>query len=116
MNLRSIIVVYLKELKDILRDRRTLLSMILFPIILMPLMTIGMTRFMMSRIDKIKEQKALVAWVSNEIDDALRDKIDGIEGFDLVTTLTDTTLALQMLRFKDVDAVVWMPVGFYFKL
>jgi len=116
MNLRSIVVVYLKELKDIMRDRRTLLSMILFPIILMPLMTIGMTRFMMSRMDKIKEQKALVAWVSNETHDTLRDKLDGIDGFDVITELTDTTLALEILRFKDVDAVVWMPVGFYFKL
>ena len=41
MNWRSISIVYRKELLDSLRDRRTLFSMILVPVILMPLLCIG---------------------------------------------------------------------------
>ena len=40
MNLRNIAVVYRKELKDSLRDRRTVISMIVVPIFLMPVLTI----------------------------------------------------------------------------
>lgn len=40
MNLRNIFVVYRKELTDALRDRRTVVSMIVVPIFLMPVLTI----------------------------------------------------------------------------
>ena len=42
MSARNIGVVYRKELTDSLRDRRTLVSMIAVPILLMPLLTIGL--------------------------------------------------------------------------
>lgn len=40
MNLRNIAVVYRKELREALRDRRTVISMIVVPIFLMPVLTI----------------------------------------------------------------------------
>jgi sodium transport system permease protein len=42
MSLGNIAVIYRKELIDSLRDRRTLISMIAVPLLLMPLLTIGM--------------------------------------------------------------------------
>ncbi len=42
MSVRNIGVVYRKELTDSLRDRRTVISMIAVPILLMPLLTIGL--------------------------------------------------------------------------
>src|SRR3990172_6306056 len=42
MSLRNIGVVYRKELIDSLRDRRTVVSMIAVPILLMPLLTVGL--------------------------------------------------------------------------
>ena len=41
MKLRDIGIIYRKEMKDTLRDRRALISMIVVPIVLMPLLTIG---------------------------------------------------------------------------
>jgi sodium transport system permease protein len=41
VKLRDIGIVYQKEMKDTLRDRRALISMIVVPILLMPLLTIG---------------------------------------------------------------------------
>jgi sodium transport system permease protein len=41
MSLRNIGIVYRKELRDSLRDRRTLISMVVVPIVIMPLLTIG---------------------------------------------------------------------------
>jgi sodium transport system permease protein len=41
MNWHNIITVYFKELKDSLRDRRTLISMIVIPRCVMPLLIFG---------------------------------------------------------------------------
>ena len=41
MSLRNVGIVYRKELIDSLRDRRTVLSMVAVPLLLMPLLTIG---------------------------------------------------------------------------
>ncbi len=42
MSLRNIGIVYRKELIDSLRDRRTVVSIIVVPLLVMPLLTIGM--------------------------------------------------------------------------
>jgi sodium transport system permease protein len=42
MNLKQIAVVYRKELRDLLRDRRTVRSMIILPVVMMPLMLVGL--------------------------------------------------------------------------
>jgi sodium transport system permease protein len=42
MSFRNIGIVYRKELTDSLRDRRTVISMLVVPLIVMPLLTIGM--------------------------------------------------------------------------
>ena len=42
MSLRNIGIVYRKELIDSLRDRRTVISMIVVPMLVMPVLTIGM--------------------------------------------------------------------------
>ena len=41
MNLRNIGIVYRKELREALRDRRTLISSLLVPLLLFPLLTAG---------------------------------------------------------------------------
>ena len=42
MSLGNIGIVYRKELTDSLRDRRTVISMVVVPLLLMPMLTIGM--------------------------------------------------------------------------
>ncbi len=46
MNWQNIVTIYLKELKDSLRDRRTLISMIVIPTFLMPLIIFGVGTIM----------------------------------------------------------------------
>ncbi|MFZ0821491.1 MAG: ABC transporter permease [Candidatus Acidiferrales bacterium] len=46
MKLRNIWIVYRKELRDSLRDRRTLIAMVVVPILIMPLITIGVGALM----------------------------------------------------------------------
>ena len=61
MNWNNIATVYLKELKDSLRDRRTLLSTIIIPTVIMPLLTFGIGKIMAGVIKKTQEEIPAVA-------------------------------------------------------
>ncbi|MBL9219862.1 MAG: ABC transporter permease [Opitutaceae bacterium] len=56
MNLKHILTVYFKELKDQLRDRRTLISMVVIPAVVMPLIMVG-TGTVMSKVMKQARQE-----------------------------------------------------------
>lgn len=62
MNLKSIAIVYRKELTDTVRDRRFLVSSILVPILLFPVMTIGLGGliFAMAQRTAQKDQAVMV--------------------------------------------------------
>ena len=61
MNWHNIATVYLKELKDSLRDRRTLLSTIIIPTLVMPLLTFGVGKIMAGVLKKAREEIPSVA-------------------------------------------------------
>jgi sodium transport system permease protein len=56
MNWNHILTVYLKELKDSLRDRRTLISMIVVPTLIMPLIMFGVGTIMSKVMKQAKEE------------------------------------------------------------
>ncbi|MBI5691463.1 MAG: ABC transporter permease [Verrucomicrobia bacterium] len=66
MNWNNIATVYLKELKDSLRDRRTLISTIVIPTLVMPLMFFGMGKVMTSVVTKAREDIPTVAVLGGE--------------------------------------------------
>jgi len=61
MNWRNITTVYLKELKDSLRDRRTLISVIVVPTVVMPLMFLIFGKVTASSVAKAREDVPTVA-------------------------------------------------------
>ena len=56
MSLRNIGVVYRKELKEALRDRRTLISSLLVPLLLFPILTAGLGAAISALVGKAKEE------------------------------------------------------------
>ena len=59
-------IVYLKELIDILRDRRTLIAMIVVPIVLYPLLMLGSIQAVTMQSEKMREEQVKVYTVSDE--------------------------------------------------
>ncbi|MBU0963951.1 ABC transporter permease [Patescibacteria group bacterium] len=59
--MKNIITIWKKELKDTIRDRRTLMAMIILPMFLMPLIIIGMGWFIEAQVEKAEEQIVQVA-------------------------------------------------------
>ncbi|MCZ6689556.1 MAG: ABC transporter permease subunit [Planctomycetota bacterium] len=61
MKLAKVFTVFRKDLKDVLRDRRTLIFMLLLPTAALPLLMMGVTRFMLRTQIKREKQTVLIA-------------------------------------------------------
>jgi sodium transport system permease protein len=75
MHPRPILTIAKKELREIVRDRRTLILMVGLPVIVYPLMMIGLTKIQRSRTDATEARQSIVAvWgtLPQELDGALR--------------------------------------------
>lgn len=66
MHWNHIVTVYLKELKDSLRDRRTLISMIVVPALIMPVLMLGVGTIMSKVMKKAKEEVPSVMLLGGE--------------------------------------------------
>ncbi len=60
MRLGNIAIIFRKELLDVLRDRRTILSMVVFPILAIPLLMLGMTKIFTWQIEKASKNQSRV--------------------------------------------------------
>lgn len=61
MKLATVLVIARKDLTDVLRDRRTLVFMLLLPIVVMPLLMLGGSRFMMRQMEARQSRVLRVA-------------------------------------------------------
>jgi len=66
MDVKKVKIIYLKEMLDTLRDRRTLISMVLVPILLFPVLMFGMRGLVVSLIEKAEEKPARVTILGEE--------------------------------------------------
>src|SRR5262245_46438719 len=57
MQLQSIKLIYLKEILDLLRDRRTIISMLVFPLVVMPLIFLGLNYFLFRTINRAQDKQ-----------------------------------------------------------
>jgi sodium transport system permease protein len=57
MQLKLIKLIYLKEILDLLRDRRTIISMLVFPMLLIPLIFLGLNYFLSRSINRAQDKQ-----------------------------------------------------------
>ena len=62
MNLKRMTALFKRELTDILRDKKTLIMMLVVPIIIYPLLIVGMTLLMSSIMSSQAEKTYLIAF------------------------------------------------------
>jgi sodium transport system permease protein len=61
MRLQTIKLIYLKEVLDLMRDRRTIISMLVFPLLLMPMIFLGSNYFLSRSINRAKDKQFSIA-------------------------------------------------------
>lgn len=109
MNMNKVLTIWKKELRDGIRDRRTLMSTIILPMLLMPGIIIGMGKLTMSQINQAKEQSVVIG-VVNELEGA--DFIALLRQTPKIEVQTITGNIQAITKDKKVDLAINIPDGF----
>lgn len=115
MNLHQVTVVYAKEITDIIRDRRTLISMILIPMLIIPLIGGGLGTLMESQIDKMEEKTFTISVNGEEHAPILFSALEENGQFQIISGL-DSAMAMELLKDASVLTIVNVPPGFEHRL
>ena len=94
--------IFLKELRDILRDRRTLFVMIVLPILLYPLLMIGFTQIAAVQIGKLTLKKSHIAVLGREYASEFAAILDTASTLDI----SDTTHWRERIRTNQLEAAL----------
>jgi sodium transport system permease protein len=113
MSLRNIGIVYRKELIDSLRDRRTVISMIAVPLLLMPLLTIGMGVLSAKLVGQAMEEVPKVMILGGEDSPNLMAELDRLKDVRVVPARPNYA---EEISNKQIRAAVEIPKGFDAKL
>src|SRR5271167_4701731 len=109
MSLRNIGIVYRKELTEALRDRRTLISTIVVPLLMFPVLTVGFGGAMVSLMNKAEKETPKVMVLGGEDSPNVLADLKKLEGLKVVDSTPDWK---DRIVNKEVGAEVEIPQGF----
>jgi sodium transport system permease protein len=113
VNWRNIGIVWRKELTDSLRDRRTLISMTAVPLLLMPLLTIGMGVISAQLIGKAAAEVPAIMILGGEDSPKLMAELANLKTIRIVPAQSDYA---DEISNKQIRAAVDIPPDFDAKL
>jgi sodium transport system permease protein len=105
MNLRPLAIVYRKELRDLLRDWRTIMSMVIVPVVVVPIIMLAVVKTATVTMKEMPKVMLLGAEGSPEMAAALH----GLKKFDFVPASPDYT---NLISNKKIRAAVEIPRDF----
>ena len=100
--MKNIIIIFLKEMKDILRDRRTLILMVVMPLVLFPLIINISSKFMMKLETTAKTKILRVGVILNSNDDRIRKSVVSRDDM-ILTDVKDENSIESMINGKTLD-------------
>jgi sodium transport system permease protein len=113
MSLRNVAIVYRKELVDSLRDRRTLISMIAVPVLIMPLLGIGMGAVSIGLIGQARKEIPKVMIIGGQDSPQVVAELRQLKDVRVVAGMADYA---EEISEKKIRAAVEIPDGFDRKL
>ena len=109
MNWRAIRIVYGKELRDSLRDRRTIISMIVVPVLAIPLLMFGVGTLVFKTVTKARQEIPHVMIIGGEDSPKVLSALRAARSLQIVPATADFT---NQIVEKRVRAVVKLPPDF----
>jgi len=109
MNWHSIGVVYCKELRDTLRDRRTIITMFVIPTFIIPVIILGFGSIAAKVVKKASQETPSVMIVGGDDSPAVRAALRAHNKIRIVPSSADYK---QRIVDKNVRAAVEIPAGF----
>ena len=113
MSLRNIGIVYRKELIDSLRDRRTVVSMIVVPLVVMPIITIGMGVLSLTLVGLAMREAPKVMILGGQDSPHVLQELNQLKDIRIVPTKPDYA---NEITEKQIRAAVEIPPGFEAKV
>ncbi len=104
-----IVTIYLKELKDSLRDRRTLISMVVIPTFLIPALIFGAIYVMTKVIKKAQDEASPIVILGGADSPGVMAALKAERKFRIVEANTDYR---QLVSEKRIRLAVEIPAGF----
>ena len=105
------LIILIKELTDMIRDRRTMFMMVVMPLVVIPLLAITAIKLTQSQIEKAKGKELRVAVIGETAAPELFKRLSKEENFFLVT-MTNADSARAMTAEQTLDGVVIIPQDF----
>ena len=113
MSLRNVGIVYRKELIDSLRDRRTVISMIVIPLLVMPLLTLGMGVLSVSLVGEAMKEVPEVMILGGDDSPHVMADLRQLPDLQIVPAKPDF---VEEISNKQIRAAVEIPEGFEAKI
>ncbi|MGA2749238.1 MAG: ABC transporter permease [Verrucomicrobiota bacterium] len=109
MKLRPIGIVYLKEMRDLLRDRRTIMSMIVVPVLVLPALMIAITSMASKVVGQARQEVGKVMLLGGEDSPETVAALRELKTIRIVAAAADYT---NQISDKKIGAAVEIPQGF----
>src|SRR3954469_19957437 len=113
MNWKNILTVYLKELKDSLRDRRAIISIVVIPTLIMPALFFGVGKIAAGVVSKARQETPAIAIVGGEDSPDIVRSLKESKKWRIVETPADWR---QQISDKKIRAALQIPAEFEKKL
>ena len=109
MNLKAVGVVYRKEFREWVRDRRTLISTILVPLFLFPIIMVGFSGLATVLIGKAEKETPKIMILGGEDSPQVLANLRKIEGLEIAPYQDNWK---EQISEKEIRAAVEIPAGF----
>jgi sodium transport system permease protein len=109
MNLAAVAVVYRKELTEWLRDRRTLISTVLVPLLAFPILMVGITALATVMIGNAEKEIPKIMILGGEDSPQLLERLHKLDKLEVVPYAVNWK---DQISNKDIRAAVEIPKGF----
>ena len=109
--MKTVATIFLKELLDTVRDRRTLFVMVIFPLLLFPVLLTAITAVQTSQIRKAQDQTLRVGLTLNGNAADLRTLLSGREGFSVIEGIHPDSVR-SLLERDSLDAAITVGADF----
>ena len=113
--MKRIGIIFRKELKDMLRDRRTIFFMVIFPILIIPILIGGIPKLMSGIIKDKMTSEISIAVIGSEYSTELVSLIDSTKSINLVFDIEEDYIETSIRR-KIIDGALKIPDNFVKKI
>ncbi len=109
MNLRTILVVFLKELRETLRDRRAIIAMFVVPLVVIPAVTFGFALVSVKMVTKARQEIPAVMVMGGEDSPRIRAALEQQKIFRVLPAAEDFA---EKISQKKLRAALRIPADF----